>query len=158
MFPFFKKLIFIFFIESISLNCEADIIKVNILVFADNDSPPSPHDIAQNESDKDIVLYLLELFQLFFRKFFISRQNFSVNWIGFSLSLDITLYESVQFWLPSLGKFIESEKRLLFHCVIDTRLLQIIGNIIEIVIEARILIIDEDYFVVFGTEEDVACE
>lgn len=123
MFPFFKKLIFIFFIESISLNCEADIIKVNILVFADNDSPPSPHDIAQNESDKDIVLYLLELFQLFFRKLFISRQNFSVNWIGFSLSLDITLYESVQFWLPSLGKFIESEKRLLFQCVIDTRLL-----------------------------------
>ncbi len=151
-FPF--PTIFNFLVGIISDLAKLKIVEVNAGIFAYDNSPPAPHHGAEHETEGELSKEFID-FWLEFLLYFIFFEELLILWELFIFGKTIAVNESLLKLLIVFRFFIEGEVWGFFDIVIESRFGEIVSNIVNGIIVSRVLIIDEDVFVVGVSNQNV---
>lgn len=135
---------------------KCDIIELDFRVLANDDAPPSPQQVVQHHSQRQLtyqVINLCLIFLLFPQSLKISFELF----MTYIFSDHISFNESKLFMKVFRLENIEREIRRLIDIVIELRLTDIVGDVKDWEIVACILVINKDYLVSSLLYQYVVC-
>ncbi len=126
---------------------ELKIVEIDIRIFAYNNSPPTPHYVTEHGTEGKFGKKFINLW-FEFLIFLIILEQLLIILILLTLSKTITVNKPSLKLLIVFRYFIECEKWWLFDIIIISRFCEIVSDVINGIIESRILIIDENVFFV----------
>ena len=132
-----------------------EVVKADVGIFADLDTPPSPHEVAKHDSQLKLRQNFFYLHLHLGPLLHIPKRLFILI-ITPVLSHTITLHKQSLQFLIILRQLIPHKLAILiFHIKIHFKLVEIVSNVINGIVVGGVLVVDEDVLVVRVLYEDV---